>query len=158
MLEIMCEALVLLDMDYLKEHPNTPPIFSSGIRYKPELPGQEQWLTIPYILMRGHGDCEDLAAWRVAELRLRGGDRKAKCINTATVDPRDPSKKIYHIRVQRGNRRDNRGRPLIEDPSATLGMTVTGASPEIYTEKQTLQNPHASGSYFETFITDGDKL
>src|SRR5258707_448401 len=59
------EALTEINCDYLREHPHTPHPYASGCWYEPEPPGQEQFLSIPYCLMRrdmGKGcDCDDLA-------------------------------------------------------------------------------------------------
>jgi hypothetical protein len=51
-----------------------PPIYASGVVYREEAPGHEDWLDVPAILRQGHADCEDLAAWRAAELRVAGYD------------------------------------------------------------------------------------
>src|SRR5689334_12279791 len=121
-IEIMLAALVELNIDYLREHPNTPPIFSSGIRYEAEPAGQEQWLSIPFVLMRrdmGLGaDCEDLACWRVAELRLRLGENAHPIVTDRSMPD---GSRVYHIRVKRG-KRGKGGAVMIEDPSAILGM------------------------------------
>lgn len=50
-----------------------PPLYASGILYEEELPGHEDWYDVPTALrIRRHVDCEDLAAWRTAELRVAG--------------------------------------------------------------------------------------
>jgi hypothetical protein len=109
-LQVLLHSLVVLDLAYLRFHPETPEIYRAGVRYHREPQGYEQWLTIPCVLDQRWGDCEDLAAWRVAELRLRGIDawpcfhwRKFK---TALV---------YHIVVCRPD-------GVMEDPSRVLGM------------------------------------
>ncbi len=51
-----------------------PPLYTSGVRYKEEAPGREDWLDVRRVLEQGHADCEDLAAWRTAELRVAGHD------------------------------------------------------------------------------------
>lgn len=120
-LDILLPALVALDVDYLREHPDTPPLYRSGIRYQPEPPGQEQWLTIPWCLVRrdmGQGcDCEDLAAWRAAELLLRGERAQAIWSARTSQGPDGKARTVYHIRVRRASGK-------IEDPSAALGMPV----------------------------------
>jgi len=133
-LDILLPALVALDEDYLRMHPKTPPIYASGVRYEPEPPGQEQWLTIPWILMRkaqGRGaDCEDLACWRTAELRVRAGEN-AKAVWSCRKTAKGT---VYHIRVKRSNGK-------IEDPSAALGM-----------------GPNWAQNFGENhFITDGER-
>ncbi len=78
-LQRLLDRLTLLNRRYLASVA-TPPLYASGVRYRREHPGDEEWLTIPEVLKRGHGDCEDLATWRAAEtggvavpLRTRSG-------------------------------------------------------------------------------------
>ena len=85
-----------------------PPLYKSGVRYKRERPGREKWLTAPETLAAGVGDCEDLAAWRCAELRVYKGE-PARAIAMRS------GKKKFHAVVQRADGR-------IEDPSRRLGM------------------------------------
>ena len=62
-------------------------------------------------------NCEDLAAWRVAELQEREGEEGAQ-IDVQSADSRDGmgrAFKMYHVRVKRADGK-------IEDPSAILGM------------------------------------
>jgi hypothetical protein len=49
-----------------------PPLYHSGVRYQREPRGRERWQLAPETYDRGVGDCEDLATWRAAELRLEG--------------------------------------------------------------------------------------
>lgn len=50
-----------------------PPLYASGIRYEEELPGHEDWLdALSALRQRRWVDCEDLAAYRCAELRADG--------------------------------------------------------------------------------------
>lgn len=85
-------GLMLMDCAWLKHNPNAPKLYDSGVIYVPEarrieaVPTSEgwptgskcvveygeNWLTIPAILKVKKGDCEDLAAWRSAELRMAG--------------------------------------------------------------------------------------
>jgi len=87
-----------------------PPLYESGVRYALE-PRGERWLDCVRVLELGRGDCEDLATWRAAELRL-GGDPGAVCMFSAR--PRG-SGRLIHIIVQRGD-------GTLEDPSRALGM------------------------------------
>lgn len=104
-LRICAEALISLDRAYLRAHPRTPSLYQAGVRYHVEEDGRENWLAIPYILARGMGDCEDLACWRVAELREKG----------IYAIPRFTKKgHLWHVTVF------NDGQ--IEDPSRKLGM------------------------------------
>lgn len=125
----MLDALTALNVDYLLEHPNTPDLYRSGIRYEAEPAGQEQWLTIPWCLLRlqqgGGADCEDLACWRVAELRVRYGERDA--IPIWTSKDNGQGGRLYHIKVGRGanpNPKAGWFGSRVEDPSALLGMPI----------------------------------
>lgn len=51
---------------------NVAPLLTSGVRYREENPGKEEWLDAPTVLSLGYGDCEDLAAYYCAELRSQG--------------------------------------------------------------------------------------
>lgn len=109
------DALVQLDEDYLARNPGTPSLYQSGVRWQRETPthgghNEERFLTIPFILSLGWGDCDDLAAWRAAELR-RDGDQTAR----AVVYAARPG--LWHVVTQ-----SSAG---IEDPSRVLGMGST---------------------------------
>jgi len=61
-----------------------PPLYASGVRYKEDPPGQENWKDIPAVLADGHGDCLPLstlvlrADYAIVPLyMLRSGDRIA---------------------------------------------------------------------------------
>jgi hypothetical protein len=114
-LDTMLTCLVELNVTFLRRHPRTPRLYESGVRYNEEVPGQEHWLTIPWVLAQGWADCEDLCAYRVAELRA-AGERSARCVWSFH---HLPGKLLAHIRVRRGNGK-------IEDPSAILGMGQVG--------------------------------
>jgi hypothetical protein len=88
-----------------------PSLYSSGVRYKAEPKGRESWQDAPTTLQVGHGDCEDLAAWRAAELRLQGENAQA-CLHRR-IGPDGAS--LMHAVVRRAD-------GSIEDPSAKLGM------------------------------------
>ena len=105
----LLDALTRVDVAQLERHPNTPPLYRSGVRYERE--GGEVFSDILTTLRRGWGDCEDLACWRVAELR-RAGETRARPHVTLGQEAGHP---LFHIRVRRGN-------GAIEDPSALLGM------------------------------------
>lgn len=84
-----------------------PPLYGGTIRYVREPVGRERWQTADETAARGEGDCEDLAAYRVAELRHRGID--------ATILIRVVRPELWHVLVQWPDGRT-------EDPSAKLGM------------------------------------
>jgi hypothetical protein len=111
------ESLVKVNQLYLLTH-HVPLLYESGVRYQNEPPGlgYEDFAIIPSVLRRGWGDCDDLAPWRVAELRQRYGEKAKIRIQWK----KHPKGKLFHIVVRRGS-------GLIEDPSAKLGM---GKAPE----------------------------
>ncbi len=80
-LHILLQALCAIDLDYLVHHPETPTLYTSGVRYEAEPIGREDWQDVLTTLRRGNGDCEDLASWRAAELQKQGifdpNDRRA---------------------------------------------------------------------------------
>lgn len=76
-LEAVAEGLVLLNVFYL-EHAleqgiELPALYDSGIVYRREPKGREWWESAADLLGIAadfQGDCEDLAAYRAAELRV----------------------------------------------------------------------------------------
>jgi hypothetical protein len=103
-------ALTGLNMDIMRRH-QLPDIYRSGVRYQREkrLPdgvSREQWLTVPIIVRRGFGDCEDLGCYLAAQARLKGIDAHA-------IAKQNPIG--WHIVVQYPD-------GSIEDPSRKLGM------------------------------------
>jgi hypothetical protein len=112
-LRILCDALVSLNLIYLQDHPATPSLYETGIRYVRDPVPVEDWQTIPELLYRGCGDCKSLACYRVAEL-LRQGVK-------AIVQFRwrgNGNRATFHIQVQLPD-------GTIEDPSKILGMRGT---------------------------------
>ena len=103
----LLEWLTDVNEGFLAENPWTPPLYSSGVRYREEPPGTEEFCAIPDVLRRGWGDCDDLAPWRAAELRL--------CGEEATAEPVHMGDGLWHVVVRRAD-------GSIEDPSALLGM------------------------------------
>ena len=85
-----------------------PRLYDSGVRYKREAPGREDWLHVGQVLKRKSGDCEDLSAWRAAELRVY--DAEPARVVVIRTGPR-----TLHAVVQRADGR-------VEDPSRLLGM------------------------------------
>lgn len=81
------------------------PLYASGVRYKRESP-KEIWKPFLSTLRDGHGDCEDLVGWRVAELRLSGNPAYPAMYRTRNG---------YHAVVYRPDKG-------VEDPSEILGM------------------------------------
>lgn len=104
------EAAAAINVLYLSKGV-FPPLYSTKVRWRNEpLAGQgiEEIATLPTVLRRGWGDCDDLVAWRIAELRLRGIEAEAKVIYR-------PKKRLYHVLVRLPNGES-------EDPSRLLGM------------------------------------
>ncbi len=83
-----------------------PPLYASGIVYRREVPGREDWQSADRLLAGGEGDCEDLAAYRTAELRLAGEPARVAIVPTRGGT-------MYHAVVRRANGE-------IEDPSRIL--------------------------------------
>jgi hypothetical protein len=79
-----------------------PPLYKSGVVYRREPLGEEQWQHAQQTLLRKQGDCEDLAAYRCAELRMAG--------EMAIVAIKVTGPGTYHAVVQRAD-------GTIEDPS-----------------------------------------
>lgn len=105
-LQAALEGLCSLAGEDLARRP-LPPLYRAGVRYRPEPRGQERWQVPSEVRRKGFGDCEDLAAWRVAELR-RKGERAAPYVKQT-----GPAR--WHAMVRRGDGR-------LEDPSRLLGM------------------------------------
>lgn len=110
--EALCGALVRIDRDYLRRHPSAPALYSAGVRYQEEPPGMERWAGIGEVLELGHGDCEDLACWRVAELQERAGEPATPYVERRWIPG---TGWLYHVVVRRADGQ-------IEDPSRMLGM------------------------------------
>lgn len=105
------ENLALRSLRQMRSGAGFPKLYASGVRYKREPAGVENWQTARELFATGFGDCEDLATVRVAELR-HGGER-AKIV-LRTVRPG-----LVHILVKRANGK-------LEDPSKVLGMKGAG--------------------------------
>ncbi len=103
-----------------------PRLYQSGVYYREEKPGFEDWPDIPKVLSQGWGDCEDLAGYRAAELRVYDGIDAQPVIKWTwipadrmreagyTVIPKD-GVWLVHCLVRYPNGK-------IEDPSKILGM------------------------------------
>lgn len=113
---ILCEALTRINELHLRTTPRTPALYASGVRYAPE-DGREEFADLPTVYRRGHGDCEDLAAIRCAELRRDGFPLATALPLEVPSTPGRP--RLIHIVVV-ADPRDPIG--TFEDPSARLGM------------------------------------
>jgi len=112
-IEAVAEGLVRLNEWYL-EHAaergiELPPLYESGIHYRREPKGREWWESaadLHGIITERSGDCEDLAAARVAELRVYEGiDAIVRVVRTRRGN--------FHAIVERAD-------GVIEDPSRIL--------------------------------------
>lgn len=118
---LLMEAMCAIDLLHLRQRPY-PKLYESGVVYRRE-DGTENWLDIPSVVKAGWGDCEDLAFWRVAELRKQG-IKAAPFAKWRRVD----GVFKYHALVRRFSPgRDHFGRFVkstawLEDPSRRLGM------------------------------------
>lgn len=115
-LRICSECLVQLNVDFLRKAKGVPPLYRSGVRYRREAPPAagpryERFQMIPEVLRNRAGDCEDLSAWRVAELRLSGVRAMPWIIRSG--------QRLFHVQVRYPDGR-------IEDPSRRLGMKGPG--------------------------------
>jgi len=106
---LMLEGLVRCNMDELRRSPHLPDLYASGVRYTRERDGVNKWQGILESYALKQADCEDLAAARVAFLRVRFNEPKARC------DVKFIREGLWHVRVLRAD-------GTIEDPSRILGM------------------------------------
>lgn len=105
-------ALQLVDEDQLRSG-RYPSLYRSGVRYQREPRGREDWQTVSRAYRAKLADCEDLAAWRAAELVVSGEDVGA----AAVIKRVRPG--LIHCLVRRSN-------GAMEDPSRMLGMSGVG--------------------------------
>lgn len=121
------EHLVQLNAATLTHQPLLPSLYASGVRYAREsdlarrgldVAGidprtgevEERFNHLSRVIEVGAGDCDDLACWRAAELRVRHG------IHASAVPYRTRSGS-YHVIVRYPDGRT-------EDPSIILGMEL----------------------------------
>lgn len=122
MLRAYLRALVTLDCELIRlareRGTPYPALYSSGVRYQPEpratVPGvgqsPEDFSPISVVVARGWGDCDDLAAWRCAELRCSG---VAADVEVRESPASRPQARRWHIVVALPG-------GSIEDPAARL--------------------------------------
>lgn len=91
----------------LMQREHVPPLYEAGVRYKDE--PRDVWRHALDVAADKWGDCEDLAAYRAAELRVSGEDPQARVVTYQSGPNR------YHAVVARSG-------GLVEDPSRVLGM------------------------------------
>jgi hypothetical protein len=88
------------------------PLYSGKIRYEREPLRRENWQSAYTTAVLGKGDCEDLAAYRVAELRAKG------VLAFPVVTQINPS--LRHVTVRYLDPKTKAW--VSEDPSKRLGM------------------------------------
>jgi hypothetical protein len=128
-LNVLVRSLCALDVLYLRAHPQTPLLKQSGVVYKTQPHGCERFKTVPDVIAAGSGDCDQLAPWRAAELRVRQGIR-------ALPEVKRMSDKLWHVYVRLPD-------GTVEDISAHLGMPVPAALARIGRAILARKNPHA---------------
>lgn len=122
LLEAAAEGLVLTNVALFemahRRGVELPPLYQSGIVYRPEPAGREWWETAHDLLdvvPDRSGDCEDLAAYRAAELRYFEGEH-ARVVIVRT--PRGS----FHAVVERED-------GSLEDPSRFCLAIETASNP-----------------------------
>lgn len=97
------------------------PLLRSGVRYRREPEGEEEWRCIDRLYQVGFGDCEDLAAAYVAQTRVRAETLGLKRLG-ARVVIHQVAPGLRHARAEISDG----GRITIVDPSKVLGMGGEG--------------------------------
>jgi hypothetical protein len=89
--------------------PTAEQAIAKGVKWKPEPPGDEHFDHAQTVVKRGWGDCDDLAPYHAASLRVTGEDPGAR----AFVKRSGPNR--WHAMVERSD-------GSVDDPSADAGM------------------------------------
>lgn len=115
-IQAFADATCLVNRVMLRERGTFAPLYSAGIRYRPErrggkAPGVERFQTIDSSYELGFDDCDGLAPARAAELLNQGIWARPWVVRSRSVG--------WHVVVLR-KRED--GTFYVEDPSARLGM------------------------------------
>ena len=112
-IEKLLEALIFANECWLRAgNEGTPPLYQSGVPYVSEPPGRDNWQDIPRTIELREGDCEDLACWRIAELRVKFKEPRAA---PHVIYKELGDFTLFHIQVRRQD-------GSVEDPSKHLGM------------------------------------
>jgi len=125
-LSILLEALTEINEGVYRNNRTLPGLYQSGVVYRREPIGQEDWQDIIDLYQKGYGDCEDLCCARAAELRVRAGTQARPLVKGPKKMPNGVL--LYHIVVQYPD-------GTIEDPSERLGM---GTRPEPFEHAYTI--------------------
>lgn len=128
------EGLTGVNEVLMRRDPSIPPLYESGARWelRPNDPSDTRWRYADEVATEGWGDCQALAAYRAAELRVNGTDPQAH----VRVYPTGENK--YHAVVARGDGR-------VEDPSVALGMMPFPGAPMTHDQLPAVQGP--AGGY-----------
>jgi hypothetical protein len=110
-LRLLIEALATANAGHLRLHPEAPWLYASGVSYAEDDEGSERWTDIPETLARRVGDCKDLVAWRLAEIRVREREAAFPLVTFERAGRRVK----FHVVVRRSDGR-------IEDPSRELAV------------------------------------
>lgn len=105
-LEAFLEGMTALNTAIIRAE-DLPSVYDVA-RYRREPRGREEWLHAAKVAELGRGDCEDLAAYRAAELRVHEGE-------PARVAVIRTGKRTLHAVVERAD-------GSIEDVARALGM------------------------------------
>ncbi len=109
----LVESLALTDLLWIQYNgAPVPSIYKSGVRYQSSCwPRVEcPWKDIPRLLETGFGDCKDLVAWRLAELRF------GNVIALPHLQVRERKQgTVFHVLIKHSD-------GSLEDPSKLLGM------------------------------------
>lgn len=132
-LNVLVRSLCALDVLYLRAHPRTPLLKASGVVYKTQPHGCERFKTIPNVIAAGNGDCDQLAPWRAAELRVRHGVK-------AMPEVKRMGENLWHVYVRMPD-------GSVEDISAHLGMPVPPRLAALGREILRKKNANASAAY-----------
>lgn len=144
MAEGLLEVVIANNRYLMRAHPGVfPPLYQSGVRFRAEPwatmpPAQrnaargpmhpelhmgarqrdpvEQFTPYPVLLRRGWGDCAQLCAVRVAQLREAGEEDAALRFYCRSQGEGSDRRRWYHVEVRRGAA----GGGEIEDPSRRL--------------------------------------
>ena len=104
-----------------------PPLYASGVIYKEDPPGEENWCDLYVVMQMGHGDCDRLCAWRIAELRAAGIEAQPlikwqKVPKDVMMSMGHPANMIPDVGVDMVHVQVQWPDGHIEDPSKLLGM------------------------------------
>ena len=91
------------------------PLYKSGVIYRAEEPGYEDWLDTPTLYAQGWGDCEDIACTYAAEKRERHKVPAVPCIKFKDFNVDGRLITLIHVLVLLPD-------GTTEDPSKVLGM------------------------------------